>query len=60
MVKALNTLESLKYLEESLLLHESRHFNITGSDEDRKLVKELTDDTYPIYFLVFCKKTGIT
>jgi deoxyguanosinetriphosphate triphosphohydrolase, putative len=58
MVKALQTLPSLSYLEDSLSTHMSKHYNITGCQEDKELVLSLSNNNYPIYFLVFSEKDG--
>ena len=53
MVKAKNTLPSLKYLEESYNSDgEKRHFNII-SDTDKAAVRALSVESYPVYILVF-------
>lgn len=53
MIKAKNSLPSLKFLEESYTKGEERHFNVTGSDSDKAAVRGLSDDSYPVYILVF-------
>jgi predicted deoxyguanosinetriphosphate triphosphohydrolase len=53
MIKAKNTLPSLKYLEESYNTNgEKRHFNII-SDTDKAAVRALPVESYPVYILVF-------
>ncbi|CVK21330.1 deoxyguanosinetriphosphate triphosphohydrolase family protein [Sporomusa sphaeroides] len=54
MIKAKNSLPSLKFLEESYNTKgEERHFNVTGSGSDKAAVRGLSDDSYPVYILVF-------
>ena len=54
MIKALSSLPSLDYLEESYKNNGvERKFYITGSESDKTIARGLVDDYYPIYFLVF-------
>ncbi len=54
MIKAKNSLPSLKFLEKSYNNNgEEKHFNITGSESDKAAVRGLLDDSYPVYILVF-------
>ncbi|SHI10344.1 dGTPase [Sporobacter termitidis DSM 10068] len=59
MVKAKDSLPSLRYLEESYIDNGAkRHFNIT-SEPDRAVVRDLADKIYPTYFLVFSELDGV-
>jgi len=54
MIKAKNSLPSLKFLEESYKTGgEERDFYITGSASDKAAVRGLSDDSYSVYILVF-------
>jgi len=54
MIKAKNSLPSLKYLEESYNTNGAeKDFYITGSEADKAAVRGLSNDSYPVYILVF-------
>lgn len=54
MIKAKNSLPSLKFLEESYNTQgEERRFYVTGSNSDKETVRRLSDGSYPVYILVF-------
>ncbi len=54
MIKAKNTLPSLKFLEESYMENgNKKFFNITGNQADKTVIRSLLDDAYPTYVLVF-------
>ena len=54
MIKAIESLEGLKYMEESCCSNgEMRYFNITGSESDKDIVRNLSEAKYPLYILVF-------
>lgn len=56
MIKAKNSLPSLKYLDESYnTCGDERHFNITSS-VDKDAVSGLSGDSYPVYILVFSEE----
>ncbi len=60
MVKAKNSLPSLKFLEESYMAQgEKRFFNITGNQADKTVISSLPDDSYLIYVMVFSETDRI-